>query len=121
MAYRRKNIAPTIAEYNRQCAEAIDVEPVTTGSGKSEKVDKAKTKTKAAKALVDLRKRWEVPMQSWQDLYDTWPEHEKAAKKSQAVNHFADSDADADGELDVKEWTMADKARKAAEKAEPTP
>ena len=58
MTYRNKRIAPTIAEYERQLAEAIDVEPVTTGSGKTETVDHEKTKAKAAKAIEELRKKW---------------------------------------------------------------
>jgi len=120
MTYRNKRIAPTIAIYEQELAEAIDVEPVTTGSGKGEKVDKAKTKAKAQKALIALRERWAVPMQSWQDLYDTWPEDRKPRDmKAAAVAHFAGKDAEADEKLGKREWTMADVKRKVAERDAP--
>lgn len=119
MRYRKKRIGPTIDEYDRQCAEAIDVEPETDGEGEDEKVNHGRTKAKAAKALADLRKAWEVPMQSWQDLYDTWPEELRAEKKAAAADRFAAEDAKADADLDVKGWTMADKRRKTAERDQP--
>lgn len=119
MAYRNKRIAATIVEYERQLADALDVEPVTTGSGKDEVVDKQATKARAQQALDELHDRWVIPKQSWQVLYDTWPEHRKPADmKSEAVAKFRGEDDKADVSLEVKEWSMADKRRNVAEKAE---
>lgn len=112
MAYRNKRIEPTIDEYERQLAEAQDVEPVVVG----DEVDQAKTKAKAAKAVKDLKKKWESAFKSWQDLYDTWPEELRAEKKSKAVEHFAAKDVEAADKLAVKVWSKEDRARKVAEK-----
>jgi len=132
--YRNKRIEPTIIEYERQLAAALDVEPetviekgaVVVVDGKPtikdvETVDQEKTKTKATKALSDLRKKWKPAFQSWQDLYDTWPEHrDPAGKKAEAVAKFAQKASDADDKLEAKEWSMEDKARKRAEKDQAT-
>jgi len=115
MAYRRKKIGPTIAEYERQLAEALDVEPDMLSEDDGAEVDQAKTKTKAAKSLKDLREKWGPAFASWPELYDTWPEELRAEKKSTAVSRFADEDTKADDALESKVWTMADKRRKVAE------
>ena len=111
--YRNKRIEPTLEEYKRQLAEARDVEPVLDG----EEVDQVKTKAKAAKAVADLKKKWEPAFASWQDLYDTWPEdRDPAQMKTKAVEKFAAKDAEADAKLAEKVWTKEDHARKRAEK-----
>jgi hypothetical protein len=113
MAYRNKRIEPTIAEYERQLAEAQDVEPVVV----DDEVNQAKTKAKAAKAVADLKAKWKPALQSWQDLYDTWPEdRDPPAMKSAAVAKFREKDDEADGKLAAKVCTKEDATRKQAEK-----
>ena len=118
-AYRNKRIEPTLAEYERQLAEATDVEPVMLSDADDAEVDQKKTKAAAAKAVADLKKKWEPAFQSWQDLYDTWPEdRDPALMKTKAVEKFAAKDAEAADKLAAKVWTKEDKRRKAAEKSE---
>ena len=134
--YRKKRIGPTIALYEQQLAAALDVEPVTKteqhmlpvehedGKVTSQPVDVTTvddeaTRARAAEALAELREAWAPQMASWQDLYDTWPEELRAAKKATAVDRFAAEDAKADTDLDAKVWTMADKRRKIAERDQP--
>ena len=119
MTYRNKRIDPTIAEYERQLAEALDVEPVMVSSADDAEVDQVKTKSAAVKALADLNKKWEAAFQSWQDLYDTWPEErDPAMMKAKAVEKFAAKDAECTDKLAAKVWSKDDKRRKAAEKSE---
>ena len=119
MAYRNKRIEPTLIEYERQLAEALDVEPVMVSDADDAEVDQKKTKAAAAKAVADLKKKWEPAFKSWQDLYDTWPEdRDPAMMKTKAVEKFAAKDAEAADKFAEKVWTREDKRRKAAEKSE---